>query len=117
MTHEEYKDWMKSLKTGDEVAIDVSWRNSRKQKFTILKIERETKTQLISGTWRWRKDDGYVVGGSYDHKLQPVTQQVRDTIARRRVEVRFLGLVEEKNLETYTTEQLQSVIDILKGEA
>lgn len=117
MTHGEYKDWLKSLKVGNEVAIDISWRHFRKQKFTILKIERETKTQLISGTWRWRKDDGYVVGGGYDHKLQPVTQHVRDTIVRRRTEVRFLALVDEKTLETYTTEQLQSVIAILEGEA
>lgn len=117
MTHDEYKDWLKSLKVGDEVAIDISLRYCRNQKFKILKIERETKTQLISVDWRWRKDDGYVVGGGYGHKLQPVTQQVLDTIVRRRIEVRFLELVEGKTLDTYTTEQLQSVIAILEGEA
>ncbi len=74
----ENKEWLESLKPGDEVCFNGSYG-----KVVIRKVERLTKTQIILDTGnKFRRDSGYCVGGSAWHNsnITQVTEKVKHQI-------------------------------------
>jgi hypothetical protein len=51
--------WLESLKAGDEVMVP-----SRYGAPSILRVDRVTPTQVVVGSEKYRKSNGYRVGGS-----------------------------------------------------
>jgi hypothetical protein len=113
MNRAELQAWIETLKPGDEVAFDErsgGWYASR---YRILKVERTTKTQIITLTGhRFRKKDGQEVGGELWKNIEPVTDAVREKIRRQIAVSRFKAI--RMKPDNYTTDQLEAVIEILE---
>ena len=67
---------LSALKTGDEVF--VVW--SRGSKAELATVTRTTKTQILVGTTRYKKSDGYEIGGDrWSHRqLKTATVERRE---------------------------------------
>lgn len=113
MNRTELQAWIETLKPGDKVAFDErpgGWCASR---YRILKVERTTKTQIITTSDdRFRKKDGKEVGGASWKNIEPVTDEVREKIRRQKVVSRFKAI--RMKPDDYTTDQLEAVIEILE---
>ena len=81
MNDTEYKDWLMSLKEGDEVAIPN--RSSYDRTPLITRILKVTPTQLVTKEYalevRFNRYDGSARGHS-SRKLQPVTDEIREKV-------------------------------------
>lgn len=118
MTNTEYKEWLESLKEGDEFAVDVAYRLSNTEVFDIKKVDRVTKTLIISGSLRWRICDGTRMGSNtWKDKAKPVTHGVLDNVKRNKLSRSLEKLFSPEKIPSYTNEQLESVISILSGDA
>jgi hypothetical protein len=71
-------EWLESLKVGDEVAVSSGGR------YSIEKVTKVPKTQIVTTYGRYRKTDGISVGGSIWHisKIQPATESIRKIIRK-----------------------------------
>jgi len=71
---------LKDLKAGDEVAVDYGFHNSPR----LAVIERVTKTQIIIGSSRYRREGGYLIGaGSWNfNKVVVLTEKIRSKMIR-----------------------------------
>ena len=109
MNHEEYKNWLSTLKVGDQVAVSNRWVKT----FSTYTIKRETATLFIGFKKvkgievevRFKKGSGFVAGT--DQRIQPITQQVIDTNEHANL-ASWLVSVSAKKL---TTEQLKAMRD------
>jgi hypothetical protein len=75
------KEWLESLKPGDEVAtcIQPGW-------YRIGKVERRTKTLIITTIGRFKADTGWDPGNGWHRNcLTPVTDKIRHNIKCRKV--------------------------------
>lgn len=83
----ETKEWLESLKPGDEVAVNGSHGN-----LSIRLVARLTKTQIILNTGnKFRRDSGYCVGGSaWGHSnITQVTEKVKHQIKIRNIKYKI----------------------------
>lgn len=76
------REWLQNLKKGDK-AVEHFYR----QETRIVTVLRLTKTQVITtqngwGENRWRKKDGYEVGGSTFGSRRYITKPSAEDIAR-----------------------------------
>jgi hypothetical protein len=68
--------WLEELKAGDLVAIDSGFGT----RLRAWPVDRLTKTQIIIGTWRFRRRDGAAVGGSW--RLLELRPELKERIRR-----------------------------------
>lgn len=69
-------EWLDNLKAGDEVALFSGFIQRVPQ---IKCVERVTATQIIVGSSRFRRKDGYAPGGGYGRpRITEATQEYRD---------------------------------------
>ena len=79
------KEWLSNLKTGDPVYIDGS--NNLGGYKRIEKVSRVTKTQIVIGGLKFRKDDGTKVGDRW------FTTRIEFPTPERHNEVRKQALI------------------------
>lgn len=104
------KEWLESLKAGDEVAVWSSRIGGNH--YSIHVVDRITKTLIIlkSGN-RYRRRDGYRPGDEWTREsIVPVTDEIRDKM-RRRILIAGLKHVEWEKL---STEKLTEITEKLK---
>lgn len=77
------RDWLQSLKAGDEVAIGGG--RSHHAGYSIAKVDRVTSTQIVIRNLRFNKDRGDLRGAStWSHQwLLPVTEEMRNDLRKR----------------------------------
>lgn len=104
----QWAEWRATLKPGDQFAIKVS-RYGNFQGWHILTVARITRTQVIAmhrgNERRFSIVGGREIGGDSFHKIQPITQEIRDFIERTEL-VEWLRKLD--NPET-TLEQLRGM--------
>jgi len=104
----ETKEWLESLKPGDEVAF-----SDRYSSYSIIAIERITKTQiLLNNGYKFRKDSGYMVGGNiWNHAtMEPVTEKIKNAIKRRNLKIK-IGKIEFKSLSNEKIERILAIVN------
>lgn len=71
--------WLESITEGSQVIVDPGHGLNLR----LYKVDRLTKTQIIIGTWRFRRSDGRGVGSDSWHFLQllepkpPLIERIR----------------------------------------
>ena len=97
-------EWLENLKVGDKVIVD-NWGQS------IGTVERVTATLVIVGSCRYRKRDGYQLGGSsYSRGL------IREPTPERLAAVRHAVLAKrfsKTEWHKYSLEDLEKVAALL----
>lgn len=99
-------EWLKTLKAGNEVAVDCSsmWN---KNFFKILKVEKITpsgRIKLSDGSQY--QSSGREIGESYSYPLRQITPEIMDFIERRNLLYKindfdnWKGLLSRGQLET-----------------
>lgn len=104
------KEWLNNLKVGDPVFIDDSC--SMGGKAIIAQVKRLTKTQIVVGATKYRKDDGGQIGGSsYFRTRLEFPTPVRIAEVRRQVLIRRLGNVRWEKHSLELLEQIWKEIE------
>lgn len=89
MSKEERAEWLKGLKAGDIVAISkLSWL--RNHYWATVRIEKKTPTgrlNLSDGTIA--NPDGYLRGVNSSEFIEPLTDEIRETIWRNNTKKRI----------------------------
>lgn len=79
----EHKEWLDSLKPGDEVAV---FGGGYRRNYEIATVLRRTRTQIIISSSRHevrvRADSGILIGRSYGD-IKRLTDQIREQISAR----------------------------------
>lgn len=97
------KEWLKTLGVGDKVAIEGRLTDVR-----IVEIERITKLYFIIKEEKFRRIDGYKIGGDGWNfiSIQQITDEIKAKILARHLEVKIhngglrkLSLTKLKNIE------------------
>jgi len=103
-------EWLEKLKAGDKVIYNRHYYNSR-----IIKVERITKTMVISGTNRFSKKDGHSVG--YDcidsSFISEATDKTIDKILEKKIQTALINTVSRIEFSSLTTEKLKSILSIV----
>lgn len=110
MEHIEYKDWLKSLKPGDKVAIDTITGG-----YVLRKVARLTKTQIVlDNLQKFYISNGYLVEGSFYHKTSiiPVTAEIKETIEISTL----IYKIKKSNLYDISVESLRQILSIIESE-
>lgn len=111
---EEYKQWLDSLKVGDEVCVEGHYFSQKT--YDITKIKTITPTKQIKT--EMYPTDAFKKGKWWSHdryardyrKLIPVTQQVKNEIAYREA----LHYVANLNFNKLSPHQIISMYEIVK---
>ena len=105
-------EWLQNLKPGDRVIIDGRFAN-----LTASEVERVTATKIITTGGRFRKLDGFSVGGSTWERsfLREPNQELLGQIELRRLRNRASQMVDaiERNIPK-TIEGVQALIAALE---
>ena len=101
------QEWLASLKVGDEVIVDVHFRDPE-----IAKIDRFTKTQIIVGKMRFRKSDGWQPSGDWISRGRLVTPTAKLRAEAERS--RLLRVIERRRWKSDTLDTLRKVAAILE---
>lgn len=112
MNYEERKAWLEGLKEGDRVAVSSGYGY---RDYSIYKIDRLTKTQIVIRNNKYWRKDGRFVGSSSSYRtveLQPVTAKVVEAVDRGK----FASVFYEYNklaesLPISTVRKLLAVLD------
>ena len=99
----EYKDWLKSLKPGDEVAIETITGS-----YVLRKVSRLTKTQIVlDNSQKFYISSGLLVEGSFYHKTRiiPVTAEMKDLLKK----YRLIKIIKEYDLSVLKTSALMEI--------
>ena len=102
------KDWLDSLKPGDEVAVTFGYTSAH----GIATVDRTTPTQVIVGRARFRRSDGYRVGdsGAWSRaSIRPVTDAIRESATRAKLIAAIVGT----SWKSLSTDQLRRITDIV----
>jgi hypothetical protein len=98
-------EWLKTLKVGDEVALDLSdqWRRNHFKICTVAKIAPTGRIRLSDGSQYF--PDGKEIGQFYRYPLRQITPQILEIIERRKLMGKlefdkFKGLLSVERLET-----------------
>ena len=106
----EYKDWLKSLKPGDMVAIETINGGH-----VFRKVFRLTKTQIVlNNSQRFYICSGTIVGGSSYHKtiLIPVTAEIKEKAERSALIYR----IKKSDISAVSIESLRKILSIIESE-
>ncbi len=81
--------WLDKLKPGDRVIVSDGHRGAY-----VDRVDRITKTQIITKNGRWRKLDGHPVGGG-SWSLSMIREDTPEAVekANRTAQARYLSLV------------------------
>ncbi len=108
----EYKDWLQSLKPGDEVAIETITGSS----YVLRKVSRLTKTQIVlDNSLKFYMSSGLSVGGSPYRRTSiiPATAEIKETM-----EISILIYkIKKSHLYDISTESLRQILSIIESEA
>ena len=104
-------EWLKSLRVGDEVAIDEGRYGVR---WTIKSVKKVTpKGQFRVGHYLFNQH-GACSQGAWDHwQIVPVTDEIIEWVRRDRV----LSEVRNFSFASLTTDQLEQIWAVIKGES
>ncbi|MNP16364.1 hypothetical protein D3C76_1087550 [compost metagenome] len=101
-----YQEWLKSLTEGEEVAYDNSLPYHRSKNWKIQRIAKITPTrQFRLGNNDLFNNKGKLVGGEYSIYIQPVTDEIRETVERERV----LSRIRHTQWDKLPTDVLQHI--------
>lgn len=106
----EYKDWLQSLKPGDDVAIETITGG-----YVLRKVSRLTKTQIvIDNSHKFYISSGTLVGGSFYHKTSiiPVTAEIKETLEK----YRLIKIIKKYDLSLLNTSSLMEILFIMRNE-
>ena len=106
----EYKDWLQSLKTGDDVAIETITGG-----YVLRKVARLTKTQIVlDNSQKFYISSGLIVGGTHYRctSIIPVTAEIRETIERSIL----IYNIKKSHLYDISTESLRQILSIIESE-
>ena len=106
----EYKDWLQSLKTGDDVAIETITGG-----YVLREVARLTKTQIVlDNLHKFYISSGQLVGGSHyrSTSIIPVTAEIKETIERSTL---IYG-IRKSHLYDISTESLRQILSIIESE-
>ncbi len=107
----EYKDWLKSLKPGDEVAIETITGG-----YVLRKVSRLTKTQIVlDNSQKFYISSGLLVEGSFYHKTSiiPVTAEIKESLEK----YRLIKIIKKYDLSLLNTSSLMEILSIMRNEA
>lgn len=113
---EQYNEWLQTLKKGDEVAVKSRAGFGGGSHYSIETVKNITK----QGSVRLDDDNLYKNGEytrksnwSYDtYTLMPIDDEVKEWFKRRNL----LYKLDKLNLKALTTEQLESIYNIVHSE-
>jgi len=111
MENIEYKDWLKSLKPGDKVAIETITGG-----YVLREVARLTKTQIVlDNCQKFYISSGQLVGGSHyrSTSIIPVTAEIKQTIERSIL----IYNIRKSHLYDISTESLRQILSIIESEA
>jgi len=98
-------EWLKTLKVGDEVAVDNSnhWHRNNYSIYRVIKITPTGRIKLSDGSQY--QPNGRKIGDSHSQPLRQITPEILDIIERRKLMSRlefdkFKGLLDTKKLKT-----------------
>lgn len=106
----EYKEWLKSLKPGDMVAIETITGGP-----VFRTVVRLTKTQIVlNNSQRFYICSGTIVDGSYYHKtiLMPVTAEIKEKAERSALIYR----IKRSDIRALKTSDLIEILSIIESE-
>ena len=106
----EYKDWLQSLKPGDEVAIETITGG-----YVLRKVSRLTKTQIVlDNSQKFYISSGQLIGGSHyrSTSIIPVTAEIKQTM-----EISILIYkIRKSHLYDISIESLRKILSIIESE-
>lgn len=99
-------EWLESLQVGDEVVLNRVFGGH-----CIEKIEKITKTQIVTNNGRYRRSTGITVCGSIWHlsKIEPITEQIRDEVKKRRI----CAIFSKQNFAELSLDKLERIKAII----
>ena len=99
-------DWLDSLKVGDPVAVCHGYAGDY-----LAKVDRLTATQIVVGSYRYRRQSGHALGGGrWDTNfLYEPTPTVVDAL-QRKILIKRLGTVKWADL---SDEVLRAVVQLV----
>lgn len=109
------KEWLQSLKRGDEVAL-VHHKH-------LVKVERSTPTQVVvllrGKELRYRRKDGRAVGGRWSDSILPATSEIRREIRHHQLVEwsRWTAATEIQALSPEAIGQVRALVNQLKKES
>jgi len=106
----EYKEWLKSLKPGDIVAIETITGGP-----VFRKVARITKTQIVlDNSQKFYMSSGLSIGGSFYHKTSiiPVTAEIKKTAERSKLIYR----IKRSDIRALKTSALIEILSIIDNE-
>ena len=104
----EYKEWLKSLKPGDEVAIETITGG-----YVLRKVARLTKAQIVlDNSQKFYISSGLLVGGSFYYKtsIVPITAEMKEKSERSALIYR-IKRSDIRALKTSALIEILSIID------
>ena len=107
----EYKDWLKSLKPGDKVAIETITGG-----YVLREVVRLTKTQIVlDNCQKFYISSGIIVGGSFYHKtsIVPITAEMKESLEK----YRLIKIIKKYDLSLLNTSSLMEILSIMRNEA
>lgn len=109
------KEWLDSLKVGDEVAMDVGSYGFRR--YSIATVTKITPTRRISTSNNLTFNaDGSSYGRRDSWSSRTYLEPVTDKILEHNFRSSFIGTLKSFKFEELTTEQLRSIESIIKKE-
>ena len=106
----EYKDWLQSLKPGDEVAIETITGG-----YVLRKVSRLTKTQIVlDNSQKFYISSGLLVGGSFYYKtsIVPITAEMKESLEK----YRLIKIIKKYDLSLLNTSSLMEILFIMRND-
>lgn len=109
------REWLNSLKEGDKVVVRYGRGIGSARR--VHTIERTTKTQIIVNNAKYRRLDGYEIGGSYHSPyLIEATPDVLQEMEEETRRWNVLRKVQQITWKDLPTSVLESVYEIIPAE-
>lgn len=101
---------LKDLQAGDEVIVDSLYDR------TIAKVDRVTKTQIVIGTERFRKQSGWSVGGNIWHRksIYVPTEEDISEIKEEALRKKILYTIRSFDFKRLSKSELENVYNLIK---
>lgn len=117
-------DWIANLKPHDRIIVEYSHGVSLRTKQRVDSVAIVTKTQIVThGGNRYRRKDGECVSRrlyAFNRISEPYTEkrgaEIKECQRRESLVRRIAAVTEEKLLER-STEQLEQIYKLIKGES
>lgn len=88
-------EWLNELKAGDRVVVSTGYGYRREHLSSVTKV---TATQIVCGTSRFKRSNGYVVGGDTWNRaclVQPTTD-VLERVEERQLREKIEAIAKDK---------------------